>query len=82
MKRQAAASRTLPRYRAYLVRLWQDSPHSTWRAAAQSVQSGETVRFADLAQLFAFLQAQTTAEPPAADSAPLAAEQAAPPNTK
>lgn len=44
----------------YLVRLWQDSPYTPWRAAAQSVQSGETVRFADVEQLFAFLRTQTT----------------------
>ncbi len=50
-----------------MVRLWQDSPYMAWRASAQSVQSGETVRFANVEQLFAFLQAQTaTVENPLA----------------
>lgn len=59
-KEDAPPAQTLAGYCAYLIRLWQDSPYTPWRASAQSVQSGETVRFADLAQLFAFLQAQTT----------------------
>ena len=45
-------------YRSYLVRLWQEHPLAPWRASAQSVQTGETVRFADLDQLFAFFLAQ------------------------
>jgi hypothetical protein len=74
---QAAQSRT--GYCAYLVRFWQDSPYLPWRASAQSVQSSETVRFADVEQLFAFLRTQTmpssvgatvstTAEPMVADT--------------
>lgn len=49
----------LPVYSAYLVRLWRDTPSTPWRASAQSVQSGETVRFGSLQALFAFLDAQT-----------------------
>ena len=45
-------------YQAYLVRMWQDGYQAVWRASAQSVQSGEIVRFADLDRLFAFLKAQ------------------------
>lgn len=56
---QGETAQTLMGYYAYLVRLWQDSPYVAWRASAQSVQSGETVRFASIEQLFAFLQAQT-----------------------
>ena len=41
-------------YAAYLVRLWQDTPDGPWRASAQSVQSGEVVRFGSLQDLFAF----------------------------
>jgi len=54
-------------YQAFLIRLWQDSHQADWRASAQSVQSGETIRFASLAALFAFLQDQTrhqTDQPP------------------
>jgi hypothetical protein len=51
-------SATLP-YQAYLIRLWQDSRQSGWRASAQAVQSDETIRFGTLETLFAFLQDQT-----------------------
>lgn len=47
---------TSPQYRAYLVRLWRDGAHEPWRASAQSVQSGELIRFATLEELFAFLE--------------------------
>jgi hypothetical protein len=46
-------------YRAYLVRLWQDGPQADWRASAQSARTGDTVRFADVDALFAFLLRQT-----------------------
>jgi hypothetical protein len=52
-----------PNYRAYLVRLWQDSQPGPWRASAQSVQTGEQVLFASLAELFIFLEGQTLAGP-------------------
>lgn len=52
-------------YHSYLVRLWQDDSQLPWRALAQSIQTGETIHFADLPSLFAFLQAQTTNEQPA-----------------
>lgn len=48
----------VPHYQAYLVRFWLESTTTTWRASAQHVQSGETIRFADTSQLFAFLQAR------------------------
>ncbi|MEZ4734628.1 MAG: hypothetical protein R3E79_46650 [Caldilineaceae bacterium] len=48
-------------YTAYLVRLWQESPQTPWRASAQSARTGEKVYFPTLAALFAFLQAQTVA---------------------
>lgn len=47
-------------YESYLVRLWQDSPHSPWRASAQSTQTAELVRFASLQALFSFLEARTS----------------------
>jgi hypothetical protein len=49
----------LPHYTSYLVRLWQDSRQGPWRASAQSVQTGERVLFASLAELFTFLEGQT-----------------------
>jgi hypothetical protein len=50
-------------YSAYLVRMWQEHPHSPWRASAQNAQTGEKQVFADLAQLVAFLYAQTQPQP-------------------
>ncbi len=46
-------------YNAYLVRLWQDTPDSSWRASAQSVQNGEVVHFGSLHALFTYLETQT-----------------------
>jgi hypothetical protein len=43
-------------YRAFLVRLWQDTPGAPWRASAQSVHAREVVRFASAAQLFHYLR--------------------------
>jgi hypothetical protein len=43
-------------YHSYLVRLWQSNEQGAWRASAQCVQSGNTVLFADIDQLLAFLQ--------------------------
>lgn len=59
-KEDAGTAQTLTGYCAYLIRLWQDSPYMPWRASAQRVQSSETIRFADVEQLFAFLRTQTT----------------------
>ena len=64
MNRQTDLRRVQTRYCAYLVRFWQDNRNDGWRASAQSVQGGDTVRFADLEQLFAFLRAQTAGQPP------------------
>ena len=63
-------------YCAYLVRLWQDSPHAGWRASAQSVQTGATVRFVDLDALFVFLRTQTTTRRTDNERAPSRAAQA------
>jgi len=50
------------RYCSYLVRLWQSHPQAPMRASALDVQTGETIRFADLESLFAFLQKQGAAD--------------------
>ena len=67
-------------YHSYLVRFWQSGEQGGWRASAQCVQSGNTVLFADVDQLLAFLQRQvrhrtateTVAPPPSlcADALP------------
>jgi hypothetical protein len=48
-------------YRSYLLRLWrtESAGKAAWRASLESAQSGERRAFADLASLFAFLEAQT-----------------------
>ena len=65
-------------YCAYLVRLWQESPATPWRASAQSAQSEETVRFADVEELFAFLRSVMVPALPAAHIPPAVAEQEPP----
>ena len=57
-----------PTYAAYLVRIWQDGSDVSCRASATAVQDGETVHFATLQALFAFLQARAApARPPHPD---------------
>jgi len=51
-------------YCSYLIRLWQDHDQSPWRASAQSVQTGATVRFADMESLLAFLANQSNFDAP------------------
>ena len=62
------------RYRVYLLRLWQvdgGDGQPVWRAALEDARTGERRGFADLARLYAFLEAQTAswagrdAHPPA-----------------
>ncbi len=55
---QDAESTVYPLYEAYLVRLWQDGPHTPFRASATAVRGGKTTYFATLSALFAFLQAR------------------------
>lgn len=52
-------SRSENRYQAYLVRLWQDSPNTPWRALARAAETGEECRFATIEHLFLFLHRQT-----------------------
>ncbi len=50
-------------YRSYLVRFWQSNEQGCWRAAAQCVQTGNTVRFGEVESLLAFLQTEISVEP-------------------
>lgn len=45
-------------YRAYLVRLWQarSGGRVVWRASAEDAHTGERQAFAELEELFAFLE--------------------------
>ena len=54
-------------YKAFLVRMWQDTPDSPWRASAQSVLTGEVVRFATFAALLSYLRGHTASHESAAD---------------
>ncbi len=49
-------------YQTYLVRLWQvrSGDKWVWRAALESPHTGERQAFADLAELFAHLERQTS----------------------
>ncbi|MDQ5850808.1 MAG: hypothetical protein M3380_01825 [Chloroflexota bacterium] len=57
-------------YVAYLLRLWQVTSVGgrVWRASLQDVHTGERQGFASVAQLIAFLEAQTRGTPGAADA--------------
>ncbi len=52
----------LPRYMAFLVRLWQPGHNGepVWRASVDNPHTAERHYFADLEALFAFLEEQTT----------------------
>lgn len=50
------STRTHPISMAYLIRLWQDTPNGPWRASAQSVQTGEIIRFGSQYALCEFLE--------------------------
>lgn len=52
------SSVALSLYHSYLVRIWKEAEGALWRGSAQSVQTGEIVRFANLTELFAFLESQ------------------------
>ncbi|MFN8496887.1 MAG: hypothetical protein U0641_03460 [Anaerolineae bacterium] len=43
------------RYHSFLVRLWQDGAGGPWRASAHCVQTGDTLRFASVEAMFAYL---------------------------
>lgn len=45
-------------YHAYLLRLWRESPSSSWRAMLQDVATGERHGFAGLVTLWSFLRAE------------------------
>jgi hypothetical protein len=46
-------------YYAGLLRLWREGAGCPWRASLQDAESGERLGFADLEQLFAYLQCLT-----------------------
>lgn len=47
-------------YRSYRVRFWQSNEQGCWRASAQCVQTGETVRFGDVESLLLFSTPSST----------------------
>ena len=52
------------RYRSYLVRLWREAPGGPWRCQVHCVTTGRERRFAGLAELFEFLEAEATGSEP------------------
>ena len=48
-------------YRSFLVRLWQSHAEGVWHASVQSIQTGTTMHFVDLAALFHYLDTQASA---------------------
>ncbi len=59
-------------YQAYLLRLWteQRGGQPVWRASLEDPHTGQRLGFADLTQLFAFLQKQAGRQPPGAAPGP------------
>ena len=58
------SSKEPPDYLSYLLRLWRVSENKmAWRASLESSYTGERKGFANLDELFDFLQAQTGGEP-------------------
>jgi hypothetical protein len=53
-----------PKYRAYLLRLWQETPGARWRASVQETTGGERRAFPDLEALFAYLCQVAAEDPP------------------
>ncbi|MBK8988743.1 MAG: hypothetical protein IPM39_22165 [Chloroflexi bacterium] len=51
-------------YQAYVLRLWQEMPHRTWRAVVQPVPNGEWLAFNSLDSLFAYLYQMTANDTP------------------
>jgi hypothetical protein len=56
------------RYRAYLLRIWQETPQMPWRASLQCTVTGQRRGFRDLESLFAFLEAEAEQRPQATNS--------------
>ncbi|MBU1746664.1 MAG: hypothetical protein KKA73_03165 [Chloroflexi bacterium] len=55
--------RTPRPYRAYLLRLWQETPDQPWRVSLHEAATDQRHGFADLDRLLAFLQDQTRLPP-------------------
>ncbi len=49
-------------YMAYVLRLWRNGDTTPWRAALECARTGERHAFATLADLVAFLEAETQEE--------------------
>ena len=54
--KKAVAHTDYPRYRAYLLRLWQEQPGAPWRVMLQEVEGDQEWRFCDTTQCFDFIQ--------------------------
>ncbi len=63
MPNSSTGGPTANTYRSYLVRFWQSNEQGGWRASAQCVQTGNTVLFANVESLLAFLHAEINASP-------------------
>ena len=55
------------RYRSYLLRLWREAPGSPWRCQVSCTGTGQEQRFATLAEVFEFLEADAAGVSEGAD---------------
>jgi hypothetical protein len=51
-------------YQVYILRMWRDGTQTPWRAVLEHARTGERHAFVELADLFAFLEAEAGADPP------------------
>jgi len=70
-------STPVPRYRAYLLRLWNASSRGppVWHASLEDIHTGERWGFAGLAELMAFLEMEVGSGRPNAEGTPPPAEE-------
>ena len=54
---------TASNYFAFLLRLWKEENHESWRASLEDPQTGERKAFADLPSLIRFLSEATEIDP-------------------
>lgn len=47
------------KYQAYLLRMWQEGEHTSWRVTVQNPHTGEYRSFSSLTALVSFLEQRT-----------------------
>lgn len=64
MDHQISAVKPTNSYQAYLLRLWQESPHGIWRFTLEDPQTNERHAFSGMEVFIQFLMEMTETEAP------------------